>query len=231
MSVSMKSIPAELFLLHQSFVVEESLAVIRHDLRNRLGAIRNANFYVRRKLQKLVPDLGTLDPRLPEFLALIATEVDSTEQIVQSRLPAPQDGELVAAAALAHRVQQLFALPSHVQLAIEATTDQPVRIAPDEGALALYCLVENAVDALGGASGRIGVRAVARDREIVVEVEDDAGGSLPERALEAFFTTRTGRMGIGLNIARRIATRWNGKLSLAALDRGTRAALAFRMDG
>ena len=71
----MRVLPAELYLLYQQFVAEESLSVIRHDLRNKLGSIRNAAFYVRRKLDKIAPEVAIKDPRVPEFLAMIATEI------------------------------------------------------------------------------------------------------------------------------------------------------------
>jgi signal transduction histidine kinase len=199
-------------------------------LRNRLGAIRNANFYVRRRLQKLAPDLGTSDPRVPEFLALITTEADSTEQIMQSRLPAPEHGELVAASAIVHRARELVPLPSSISASVEVASDARVRIAADEAALAMYCLIENAIDALAATDGSIRLRVAARDGQVALEVEDNAGGRVPERAFEPFFSTRAGRMGIGLNIARRIATRWKGKLALAALDGGTRAELTFGVE-
>jgi signal transduction histidine kinase len=228
--MSMKLIPEELFLLHQWFVVEESLSLIRHDLRNRLGAIRNANFYVRRRLQKLAPDVGTADARIPEFLALITTEADATETVLQSRLPSPEPGELVAASSIAHRARELVTIPANIRTIVEATTDARIRIAPDEAALALYCLIENAVDALAGTDGTIRVRTTARNGQVALEVGDDAGGGLSERALEPFFTTCEGRMGIGLNIAKRIAGRWRGNLALAALDRGTCATLTFGIE-
>ena len=119
----MKHIPAELFLLHQWFVVEESLSIIRHDLRNRLGAIRNANFYLRRRIQKLAPDIGTTDPRVPDFFALIATEADATEPILESRLPAPEGGELVTAASIVQR----RSTRSSTRRAMRACASRPTR--------------------------------------------------------------------------------------------------------
>jgi signal transduction histidine kinase len=226
----MKSIPPDLFLLHQLFVVEEGLAVIRHDLRNRLGSIRNANFYVRRKLQKIAPDLGTSDPRLPEFLALIAAEVDATEKIMESKLPAPEPGELVPVSTIVRRARDVTALPSSIQLIIETTSDARVRLATDEAVLAVHCLIENAIDALAAAGGTVWLRVTAQDGRVAIAVDDDAVGGFPERALEPFFTTRPGRMGIGLNIARRVAARWRGKLALAPREQGTRVELSFGIE-
>jgi C4-dicarboxylate-specific signal transduction histidine kinase len=131
---------------------------------------------------------------------------------------------------LAHRARELTSFPATIRPVVDAASDARVRVAPDEAVLALHCLLENAVDALAGADGCIQLRVLVRDQQVAVEVEDDAAGGLHERALEPFFTTRVGRMGIGLNIAKRIAARWNGRLTLSAVDRGTRATLTFAME-
>ena len=101
-----------------------------------------------------------------------------------------------------------------------------------ELAVAIYCLVENALDALvetGG--GAVAVSCHQRGDRSVVEVIDDGPGLSSEaatRALEHFFTTRPGRLGLGLNIAKRTASRSRGELELgAAHRRGTRAAIVL----
>src|SRR4051794_38903019 len=123
--------PAELFPLHQHFVVEESLSVIRHDLRNKLGSIRNAAFYVGRKLQKAAPELAAADPRVPEFLSMIGREITSAEEGMATRLPAPDGAEVLTAAAILHRIRDLTTLPPNVQFVVELTTEPRVRIAAD----------------------------------------------------------------------------------------------------
>jgi signal transduction histidine kinase len=229
----MRLIPSELFLLHQQFVVEESLSVIRHDLRNKLGAIRNASFYVRRKLDKTAPEVAAKDPRIPEFLGMITTELDAAEILVQSRLPATAQAEPMAASAILERTRELVPLPANVKLTVEHATDPRVRISPEEAALAMFCLVQNAVDALDERGGAIRIGIGADDGHIALEVDDDGPGfaaGAQERVLEPFFTTRAGRMGVGLNIARRIMQRWSGKIAIAPLERGVRAALLLKAE-
>ena len=223
-------VPEELFLLHQHFVVEEGLSLIRHDLRNKLGSIRNAAFYVGRKVAKSAPELAAADPRVPTFLALIGTELDASEHVLESRLPRVAPGESTPAAAIVQRVRDVVALPAGIRLTIDVATDARVRLSADEAALALICLIENAADALDG-SGNVHLGARIVDGDVAFAVDDDGPGFAPgvfERALEPYFTTRRGRMGIGLNIARRVAARWEGKLELAPRDRGVQAAVIAR---
>src|SRR5262249_21948836 len=101
-----------------------------------------------------------------------------------------------------------------------------------ELAVALYCLIENALDAvaeIGG--GLVAVSCHEREDRDVIEVVDDGPGLSTDaatRALEAFLTTRPGRLGLGLNIARRTVGRSHGTLELgASRGRGTRAALVL----
>jgi signal transduction histidine kinase len=226
----MRVVPEELALLHQLFVVEESLSVIRHDLRNKMGSVRNAAFYIRRKLDKIAPEVAAKDPRIPDFLGLIVGELDAAEGILQSRLPAPDQPQPITVAAIIDRVRALAALPADIRLEGEPAPSLVVRAALDEGSLALCCFIQNAVDA---GARTIRIRVFERDGDAVFHVDDDGAGfaeGAEARALEPFFSTRVGRMGVGLNIARRIANRWKGKIELVSLERGVRACLELKVN-
>ena len=57
-----------------------------------------------------------------------------------------------------------------------------------------------------------------------IEVTDDGPGLNEEgrrRAREPFFTTKPGRLGIGLGVAARIAQRWRGAIELDARPAGS----------
>ena len=88
-------------------------------------------------------------------------------------------------------------------------------------------LLDNAIDA-APVGGRVGIRAVAENGAVVVEVRDDGGGIPPElrdRIWEPFFTTKgVGQgTGLGLDIARRIVVRTHGgEIALASQPGDTR---------
>ena len=77
-------------------------------------------------------------------------------------------------------------------------------------------LIDNAIDAVAAAGGgRIWLRTMRREDDVVVEVHDDGPGIAPEiqeRIWEPFFTTKDvgAGTGLGLDIARRIVVRQHG---------------------
>jgi signal transduction histidine kinase len=82
-------------------------------------------------------------------------------------------------------------------------------------------LVRNAREAAGG-RGKVEVDTRIEGERVVVTIADDGPGIPPERRLELrpFFTTRSGGLGLGLPIARKIVHLHEGRLEL--LDREPR---------
>jgi signal transduction histidine kinase len=95
----------------------------------------------------------------------------------------------------------------------------------------LLSLMVNAKQAIGkDGAGRIAVTAQSGAAGIVVVLEDNGGGVSAEarsRAFEPFFTTRAGSLGLGLPVARRLAERSGGSLTLESAPQGTRAVLTL----
>jgi CheY-like chemotaxis protein len=98
-----------------------------------------------------------------------------------------------------------------VTLTVDAGAGDVVADRAEVG-LAIRCLIENAAEA---ATSRVTIVARAERDRYAIAVSDDGAG-LPEaiapRIFDAFFTTKEGRAGLGLNIARRIARRYGGDL-------------------
>lgn len=96
--------------------------------------------------------------------------------------------------------------------------------------IALRNLIENAAEA-SGRGGDITVRAVSsyRGERGVIEVVDKGSGlsqSVVPHIFKPFFSTRQGQLGLGLSVAREIAARMGGSISMSANEpRG----LTFRL--
>jgi signal transduction histidine kinase len=215
-------------------VAEEVASVLRHDLRNKLAAIRNAAFYIRRRLSKTEP--WRADPRLEELSGVIQREANASNELLDERLGlahlfaravARTDArECVRQAVASARIQQGPAL--RVDLDARAA-----EIAADstEFALAIRCLLENAAEAMDG-RGVIAVRALALESEYVVEVTDQGPGISKqdrELVLKPFHTTKRGHAGLGLNIASRIARRYRGRLVVGEVASGGQVTVHLQL--
>jgi signal transduction histidine kinase len=205
----MSSIDSDIRTLHRRFVVWEATAVLRHDLRNKLASVRNASFYLRRRVEQQAAELVARDPRVTTFFELSTSELDAAETILGERLPklpeivtVPVELDRAVADAVAHVRAPVTTIESGLI----------VRVDRAELAVAILCLVENAVDA--GAQA-IDVTAGSVGDRVMIRVTDDGpalDAEVVRRAPEPYFTTRPGHLGLGLPIVKRIAARAHGEL-------------------
>ena len=219
--------------LARAFVVEEITSVLRHGLRNKIAAIRNANHYLRRK----VGAVAAGDERVAAMFEVVSSETAAMDGLLASKLsPATmeEDGptcdlsRLVATLIDAAAAGELLrVMPPEAQGPVRA------RGRAEEIGLALACLLDNALEAVAQGGSRVAVRIGRRAADAVaVEIVDDgpglpAGGA--SQAFEPFFTTKRGRLGMGLNMAKRVAGRSGGAVVLSgAQGRGLCASLILR---
>jgi signal transduction histidine kinase len=223
--------PLQLVTLYDRLVVEETVSLLRHDLRNKIAAVRNAAFYLRRKLESPPAPVWSSDPRMPQMADVIQSELSAMDALVTSRSAVSRSEETTATHASA-AVDELLATVGPgfaARIDVVKTDDAAVMLAPLELQLAIYCLLENAVEAR--AEGRVALSIRRReDARLAIEVSDEGPGFVGDAAmrhLEPFFTTHPGRVGLGLNIARRLAYRGEGGLEVAGLERGVSATLVL----
>ncbi len=71
-------------------IADEVLSELRHELRNNLSTIRNAMFYVRRRI--VGSELYDTDPRLRRFFDLVEVEIANASALVERGLSADRQG-------------------------------------------------------------------------------------------------------------------------------------------
>ncbi|WP_437605450.1 HAMP domain-containing sensor histidine kinase [Sorangium sp. So ce834] len=213
----------------QAAVADEILSVLRHDLRNRFAIVRNASFYIKRKV---AGDAAySADPRIAEFFGIIDEEVIAAsarldESVDAARLFTRRSARVSAADCVrrAAACARIGASGARVELSAE---DGDVEADPIELAVAVRCLIENAVESTPE-DGVVTVQGAASGARYLIQVTD-AGGSTGEvdgeALLRPFYTTKPGHFGLGLNIARRVARRYRGALALEPRSRGTSAII------
>ncbi|MGK3998259.1 ATP-binding protein [Sorangium sp. So ce1024] len=222
--------------VEQAATAEEIVATLRHDLRNRFGTIRNAAYFIRRKVAR--EQVCRDDPRVEQFIHVIDEEVIAASALVDDvigsrarplrRTVSASALECVRTAAACARI----AGPG-IRVDVDAA-DGVVELDPAELSLAVRCLVENAAEAMEG-GGVVTLRGSVVGARYRIEV-GDTGAGVPEAELEAitrpFYTTKPGHLGLGLNIAGRVARRYLGTLTIGGgAPRGTRTCIELPLAG
>src|SRR5262245_24194709 len=66
-------------------IAEEVMSLLRHDVGNRIATVRNAAYYVRKRLSK--SEAWTTDPKIETFSKLIDDHLGLAVEILDSRAP------------------------------------------------------------------------------------------------------------------------------------------------
>jgi signal transduction histidine kinase len=158
--------------------------------------------------ERIVRDAGRAAEVIAEMRAFLSRTAARREVFM---LQAVIDEAVARARPLAHRAQ--------VTLRADHGETSPARILGRRNSLrqALTHLLENAVEACGATTPReVRLRLHGPHRgEMVVEVEDTGPGFPPEfseRMFEPLFSTKPGRLGMGLAVSRSVIEEQGGRL-------------------
>lgn len=208
----------QLLTAQEDQVRAEKLAVlgkvadtVGHELRNPLGVMSNAVYY----LQAV---LGDADETTKEYLGIIKDEIANADRIVSDLLDAvrtkPPNPAMVDIAGMVEQTLRKCDIPPAVIVRLEMPPGLPVaRVDPMHLHQILWNLITNAVEAMPQ-GGTLTIR-VAEDRTaqvLRISIRDSGMGIAPEhmnRLFEPMFTTKTRRVGLGLVVVKNL-TQANG---------------------
>jgi len=207
---------------------------VGHELRNPLGAIKNAGFYIRRRVANT--DLPNTEPRVIEFLDIIEEEVNSANKVITdllgfSRVAKPT----VAPANIAGIIEDALRytpVPENVELIKDINNNLPMAMVDGEQIKQVFLNIAlNALQAMAEKGGRLDIRATDKGKFVEVEFID-TGGGIPEeikkKIFDPLFTTKAKGVGLGLSVCKTIIERHEGDIKVKSqVGKGTTFTLSL----
>ena len=195
---------------------------VGHELRNPLGVIKNATYFIKTMV-------GTEDPKLVKHLNIMEREIGNSNKIIsdllgfsRTRPPAisPQDMNKVVDDAL-----EVVEIPENIKLAKELGADLPNAMTdPDQIRQVFVNLGLNGIQAMSE-GGQLKIATRRKDDFLEIEFSD-TGGGIPEENLrklfDPFFTTKARGIGLGLAVTQGIIERHKGAIEVKSrVGKGT----------
>lgn len=226
----------ELKQAQQEALRKERLAVlgqlaggVAHELRNPLGVITNAVYYLKQKQELKTEDLE-------DYLEILDDETRNATKIISdllsfSRQPSCQRTD-VDPRRIIERVLERVPPPEQVELELHVEPALPaVLVDPDHLQQMLLNLLSNAYEALPE-GGQVDVRIRQVDQTVIEQLwpegsepeadlwirisVQDSGAGIPEedlpRLFEPLFTTKARGIGLGLSVTRRLVKANGGRI-------------------
>ena len=190
---------------------------VGHELRNPLGVMTNAVYY----LDMIQQDA---DPEVREYLGILRGQIGAADRIVTdlldfARVKPPQIRETALERLVDEQLQRLGTVGT-VEIRREFPKDLPT-IWVDQGQIGqvVLNLLTNAVQAMDE-SGTLTLRGRTTEEGVTLEVSDTGPGIRPElqqKIFEPLFTTKARGIGLGLAVSRSLAAANQGQLAVSSL--------------
>ena len=209
-------VKSELILRTRLAAIGQVSAQIAHEMRNPLGAVSNAVYYLRRQVPPT--DAG----KWSEYLNLMDGEVatcnrfiDDLLNVTRGKEPNRMTTDLVK---LIDRVVARHDIPVGIEVKVDCQPN-PFEILADRDQLiqVIDNLLKNALDAIGDQPGKIGIQAHREGESAIIAIRDSGAGIKREdrgSVFDVLFTTKASGTGLGLPICKQIIERHGGTMTL-----------------
>ncbi len=210
----------------EQLVRREKLAVlgqlaggVGHELRNPLGVISNAVYY----LEMVHPDA---DDTTKEYLHMISSEVHNADRIISDLLDYARtwlaDRERIAVSELVDRALQKQPAPAGVEVTTSMAADLPqAYVDPGQIGQVLVNLLTNAYQAMPQ-GGQLIINAASSGRpEVSISITDTGCGISAEnmkKLFEPLFTTKARGIGLGLAVSRNLVEVNGGSIEVESTE-------------
>lgn len=220
---TLRQTQAELVRQEKMAILGQLAGSVAHELRNPLGAMRNAVYALNMLLETPEPDVANL-------LDILNSEIDTSISIIgsllayashQPPLPRPVDANEIARQTAAN-----MTVPAHIQIVYRL--DQTLPLVYADPALltqAFSHILRNAVQAVSPPyapeeNGRITIQTKMAEPDTVAVSFTDTGAGIPpenmNKLFEPLFSTKAKGIGLGLPLAKTMIENQNGRITASS---------------
>lgn len=230
----------ELRVAQEELVRKEKLAVlgqlsggIGHELRNPLGAIKNASYFLNMVLEEPEPDVK-------ETLKIIENEVETSERIISSLLsfarPKPPLMRKVNINNVVEEKLSRTVIPENIDVVNQLDDALPsILVDPDQLGQVFGNIILNAIQAMPK-GGRLIIKSEISSPEEVATSFVDTGMGISEenlkRLFKPLFTTKAKGIGLGLAITKILVEGHGGTIEVQSeIGKGSTFTVKLPMGG
>lgn len=214
----------------EQLVRQEKLAVlgqlaggVSHELRNPLGAIKNAAYFLNMALEDP-------EPEVKETLEILEKEVETSEKIIWSLLdfarPNPLSLREVDVNGIVEEALSRITVPENVQVVNQLNESLPDILAdPDQLGQVFGNIILNATQAMPD-GGQLTLESEIDGQDgVAISISDTGVGISREnldKVFEPLFTTKARGIGLGLAVTNALARRHGGAIEVRSeVDKGS----------
>ena len=218
-------------IANETFVaLGEMSSAVAHSLRNPLATIRSSAELA------LEFDAGPAEKNIKDIIGQVDRMSKWVRELLQSLRPLNDDPEPVNLVAALHESLVAFEQQiarAGVQVVFHPQNTPMVLSQPVQLTQILNSLLANALEAMDKGGTLTVSLEPSDDRGVCVVLSDTGKGMNEEQrtmAFRPFFTTKTGGLGVGLVLVKRIMERFGGGVTLDSREgQGTTVRLAFQL--
>ncbi|MEX2681340.1 MAG: PAS domain S-box protein [Candidatus Sigynarchaeota archaeon] len=199
-------------------LVGKLAASVSHELRNPLGVISNAIYYLDMKIPKT-------DETITKHLKLVKDQATRATKIITDLLDftriKPGEPRLVCIHDVLNQALALSIIPKHVVVKTDYANDLPgVYCDPMRMQQAFMNIITNAIQAMES-GGQLEITTTSNDDIVQVSFKDSGAGIPKEnmpRLFEPLFSTKITGIGLGLSIAKEIIEQYQGRIHVESSE-------------
>jgi signal transduction histidine kinase len=214
-------------------VIGQLAGGVAHDLRNPLGAIKNAIFYLNRKLA--TTEEARSNPRVAQFLQIIEDEVSHSNQIITDLLTFTRiNTPSLSATNLTQVIDSALAsLEANDRIRIIKVFDPDLAAVPVDGEQIQRVFANLALNAFEAMPEGGELKIITRQDEGFAEVifqdtGEGIGDEILKNIFEPLYTTKTKGTGLGLAVCQQVVAKHQGTIQ-ASSQKGIGSIFTVRL--